>query len=159
MRVKKYKKNVNKNTYNSASDLSSSFFSHHFSFLLFYAVFCSSSFYFSLYVAWASRRGASKSHIKKGNRRLCCQAKDYNNLFLSTQSILLDVIVAHEASPDYGVWFLVIYLFIWDYGANSFYILLTLSIFWKHFSWKYHFFCFAFNLSFLLVVCIWLIWI
>ena len=70
-------------------------------------------------------------------------AKDYENLFLSTQTILLGVIVAHEASLDYGVWFLVIYLFIWDFEANSFYILLTLSIFWKHFSWKYHFFCFA----------------
>ena len=59
----------------------------------------------------------------------------------------------------YGVWFLIIYLFIWDYEANNFYILLTLSIFWKHFSGKYHFFCFAFSLSFLLVVCIRLIWI
>ena len=43
--------------------------------------------------------------------------------------IILGEIMAHEALPDYGVWFLVIYLFIWDYEANSFYILLILSIF------------------------------
>ena len=63
-----------------------------------------------------------------------------------------------------GLWcmifgYLFIYLFIWDYKANSFYILFTLSIFLKHFSGKYHFFCFAFSLSFLLMVCVWLIWI
>ena len=49
MRVKKYKKNVKnvkKNIYDSAHDLNPSFFSHHFSFLLFYEVLCSSSFYF-----------------------------------------------------------------------------------------------------------------
>ena len=45
-------------------------------------------------------------------------------------------------------------LFIWDYEANSLYILLTLSIFWKHFSGKYHFFSFAFSLSFFAFRCI-----
>ena len=57
-------------------------------------------------------REASKSHVKKENRRLCCKAKDYENLFLSTQTIILGEIVAHETSPDYGVLFFVIYLFI-----------------------------------------------
>ena len=150
MRVKKFffkkeSKKCIKNTYDSAPDFSPSFFSHHFSFLLFYTVFCCSSFYFSLYIALANKRGASESHVKKGNRRLCCRAKDYENLFLSTQTIPLGEIVAHEASPDYGVWFLVIYLFIWDYEANSFYILLIISIFWKHFSRKYHFFLLCFQ--------------
>ena len=59
-----------------------------------------------------------------------------------------------------GLWCVIFgYLFIWDYEANSFYILLTHSIFLKHFSGKYNFFCFAFSLSFLLVICVWLIWI
>ena len=40
-----------------------------------------------------------------------------------------------------GLWCVIFgYLFIWDYEANNFYILLTLSIFWKHFSGKYNFF-------------------
>ena len=111
-----------------------------FLFFLFYAVLCYSSFYFSLYVVYVDRRGASESHVKKENRRLCCRAKNYENLFLSIQTILLGEIVTHEALPDYSVWFLVIYLFIWDCEANIFYILLTLSIFWKHFAGKYHFF-------------------
>ena len=76
---------------------------------------------------------------------MCCRAKDYENLFLSTQMIILGEIMAHEVAPDYGVWFLVIYLFIWDYEVNSFYILLTLSIFWKHFFEKYHFFLLCFQ--------------
>ena len=142
-----------------APDLNPSFFSHHFSFFLFYAVLCYSSFYFSLYVVYVDRRGASESHVKKENRRLCCRAKNYENLFLSIQTILLGEIVTHEALPDYSVWFLVIYLFIWDCEANIFYILLTLSIFENTFLENTIFFCFTFNLSFLLVVCVWLIWI
>ncbi|KAK7830401.1 hypothetical protein CFP56_028229, partial [Quercus suber] len=49
----------------------------------------------------ADRRGVSESHVKKVNRRLCCRAKDYENIFLSTQMILLVDIVTHEASSDY----------------------------------------------------------
>ena len=48
-------------------------------------------------------RGASESHVKKRNRRLYCQVKNYENLFLSSQTILLGEIVAHEASLDYDV--------------------------------------------------------
>ena len=104
-------------------------FSPFFFFFLFYAVLCYSSFYFPLYVVYVDRRGASESHVKKENRRLCCRAKNYENLFLSIQTILLGEIVTHEALPDYSVWFLVIYLFIWDCEANIFYIFLPFLFF------------------------------
>ena len=45
----------------------------------------------------------AKATSKKGNRRLCCRVKEYENLFLLTQIILLCEIVAHEASSDYGM--------------------------------------------------------
>ena len=92
------------------------------------------------FISLYNRSGMSENHVKKGNRRLCCRAEDYENLFLSTQTIFLGEIVAHEALSNYGVWFLVIYLFIWDYEANSFYILLTLFYFMKTLFWEIQFF-------------------
>ena len=135
-----------------------SFLTIFFSFFLRGALFF--FLFFSLYVTYVDRRGASESHVKKRNRRLCCRAKNYENLFLSTQTILLGEIVTHETSPDYGVWFFVIYLFIWDYEANSFYIFLTLSIFWKHIFWEIPFFLLYFQSIILAcVLFVWLIWI
>ena len=112
---------------------------------IFFLKFFTWCFVLLLFISLYNRSGMSENHVKKGNRRLCCRAEDYENLFLSTQTILLGEIVVHKASTDYGVWFLVIYLFIWDYEANSFYILLIISIFWKHFSRKYHFFLLCFQ--------------
>ena len=66
-----------------------------FLFFFFMRCFVFFSFYFSLYVAKTDKRGASESHVKKGDRRLCCRAKDYEILFLLTQTILLGEIVAY----------------------------------------------------------------
>ena len=57
-------KKCKKNTYNSAPDLNSSFFSHHFSFLLFYVVLCSFSFYLRRLTGEERTKATSRKEIE-----------------------------------------------------------------------------------------------